>query len=115
MLRAATSAAINSDVGLPSSVLSASGARVFWEKTPRDVMVWPPSFEAYERLNKGYVPFVFVGIRHPGTGVLSGIMLVNAELADEDLWKKIELSVVPGFALAHLGVAANVIKFRGCR
>ena len=63
-------------------VLSASGARVFWERAPRDVVLWPPSFEAFERLSTGLVPFVFVGVRNPATGVLSGILLVNADLAD---------------------------------
>jgi hypothetical protein len=51
------------------------------------------------------------GVKHPRTDVLSGIVLVNAELADEELWSKIEISNPPGFALAQLNVTANVHKF----
>jgi hypothetical protein len=99
-----------------SSVPSASSAptssaSVFWSRAPVGVLVWPPSFDAYLRASAGLVPFVFVGVRHPDSHVVSGVLLVNVDLADEQLWSKLVLEIVPGRALAVLDVAANLLKY----
>jgi hypothetical protein len=95
----------------PAGPLSGSPAS-FYARAPADAVVWPPTEQAYERIMRGLVPFVFVGRKHPGTGVVSGVVLVNAELREEGLWGKLEVSHVPGRALATVEVAGNVRKFR---
>ncbi len=91
----------------------AGGRTSFFARAPADVVLWPPSEQAYERTMRGLVPFVFVGKKNPqGTGVVSGVVLVNAELCDEALWSKIEVSYEPGRALATVEVAGNIRRFR---
>ena len=95
----------------PASPMT-GGVASFFALAPADVLLWPPSEQAYERTMRGLVPFVFAGKRHPATGVVSGVVLVNAELREDALWSKIEVAHEPGRALATVEVAGNVRKFR---
>ncbi len=94
-----------------STTAQRGSCAAFFARAPADVLLWPPSEEAYERTMRGLVPFVFIGRRHPITGVVSGVILVNAELRDETLWFKIDISHPPGRALATVEVAGNVRRF----